>query len=86
MGSNPGSDETVFFSPKRPDWLWVSPSLPFNGCRSYFTGIKRPGRDEHSIPFSVVVKNGVTLLLPSYAPSWCGQRKLPFFFTNVYTD
>jgi len=43
---------------KRPEWLWGSPSLQFNGYRRFFPGVKRPGRKvNHSPPSSVEVKN-----------------------------
>ena len=48
-----------FFScPKRPNPLWVPPSLLINEYRFYFLGNDRPGRgDNHLCPPSSEVKN-----------------------------
>ena len=34
--ANPARLNKVFAVPKRPDWLWGSPSLQFNGYRDSF--------------------------------------------------
>jgi hypothetical protein len=43
----------IFFCvPKRPDWLWLSPSFLVNGCPGHLPGTKRPGHEaDQSPPF-----------------------------------
>ena len=58
FGSNAGRGKSLFFPPKRPDWLWDPPSLPFNGYGGSFPGVKRPGSDaNHLRPSCVDVDN-----------------------------
>jgi hypothetical protein len=42
QGSNPGGGEIFHTCPDRP---WGPPNLPYNGCRVFPGGRKRPGRD-----------------------------------------
>jgi hypothetical protein len=42
-----------FSSPKRPDRLWSSLRLPFNGHRFSFPEVKRPGREFNHSPQSI---------------------------------
>jgi hypothetical protein len=54
-------------SPNRLDQLWKKPSLLFNAYRTYFLGIKPPGRDvDHCPQFSAEATNGAILLLPPH--------------------
>jgi hypothetical protein len=48
----------IFFSARRPDWLWSSPRLLCNGYRGALSwGVKRAGREaDHSSPTSAEVK------------------------------
>jgi len=46
----------------RPERPWDPPSLPYNGYRVYFLGVKRPGRGiDHPTPSSAEVKERVEL-------------------------
>lgn len=67
--SNPARWNKLFSTPKRPDRLWASPSLQFNGYWDFFKGEKRPGRevnhDLHLVPR--LRKSGVICLLLLYA-------------------
>jgi len=56
-GSNPGRGKR-FFSPKRPDRHWSTPSLLFRGYRGSCLGVKRPGHEvNHPFPCNAEVKN-----------------------------
>jgi hypothetical protein len=64
-GSNPGEGE-IFCT--RPDRLWGSHILLYNGYRVSFSGVKRPGRGvDHPPPCNGEVKERVDLYL--YSPS-----------------
>jgi hypothetical protein len=60
-------ESTIFFSLRRPDWLWCPPNLPSNGYRGLFhPGVKRQGRKaDHSRPASAEVKKNVDLYIHS---------------------
>jgi hypothetical protein len=68
VGSN------IFSSPRRPDHLWVPPSLlsKSNGYRGGFCpGVKRPGREaDHSPPTSAEVKKTWIYTSSPHTPSW----------------
>ena len=51
-GSGPDRGNRFFSSPKRSDRLWAPSSLPPNGYRDSFPGIKRPEREVHHSPSS----------------------------------
>ena len=51
-GSGPDRGNRFFSSPKRSDRLWGPSSLPPNGYRDYFPGIKRPEREVNHCPSS----------------------------------
>ena len=62
-----------FFSPKGVDSLWGSPSLPFNGYRGYFPGVKRPGlRVDHSPPSSEEINNEWSY---TFVPPLCSRNE-----------
>ena len=47
-----------FSTPKRPDLLWVLPSILFNGYRGSSPGVERPGREaDRSSPFRAEFNN-----------------------------
>ena len=49
---------SIFSTPKRRDWLWGPPKLPFNECLRFSPGMKRLGpEDNYSPPSSTEVKN-----------------------------
>ena len=57
-GSNSGTGNIYFSSPKYPDRLWGPSGFLFNGRRGSFPVIWRPACDaEHSLPSSADVKN-----------------------------
>jgi len=65
QGSNPCGGK-IFHT--HPDWPWGPPSLPYNGYRVSFPGVKRPGCGiDHPPPSSAEVKERVELYL--YSPS-----------------
>lgn len=75
----PGGGKICLSSPKRPDRLWDSPSLPFSGYRSSSLGIKRLGREVNHSPG--LGKNGaITLLCLYYFMAW-RRKTLPLLFT-----
>jgi hypothetical protein len=60
-GSNPGGGK-IFRT--RPDRLWGQPSLLYNWCRVFFSGVKRLGRGVNHPPLSdAEVKERVELYL-----------------------
>jgi len=63
---------------KCQDWRWSPPSLPFNGFRGSFPGVKRPERFvNHLLPSSAKVKNGWSnAFFPPNMPSCRGQGQL----------
>jgi len=69
MGSSTGGSQ-IFRT--GPHWPWDPNSLPYNGDRVSFSGVKRPGRGvDHPPPAIAEVKERVELYLyyPS-VPSW----------------
>ena len=51
FGSNPGSGNRFFFSPKRPDRLWSPPSLLLYEYQGHFPDVMRPGSEfYHLLP------------------------------------
>ena len=74
-GSGPDRDNRFFSSPKRQDRLWGPPSLPPNGYRDYFPGIKRPDREVNHPPSSrAETENECSYYL-------CSSRHKSFYFT-----
>jgi len=57
-GSNPGTGEIFLTLPERP---WCPSSLLQNGYRVCFLGLTRPRRDNHRLPSSAEVKEGLEL-------------------------
>jgi hypothetical protein len=57
-----------FFSiPKRPDWLWLSPSFLVSGCLGHLLGIKRPGHEaDHLHLFPRLRMSKISTSTPSY--------------------
>ena len=78
----PTGARDFLFSKSRPDFLWGPLSLVFNRYRTYFTGVKRPGREVHHLPPSKVeVKNYWSYAPYTYAfMAWKGII-LPLPFT-----
>jgi hypothetical protein len=86
-GSNPGTGE-IFRT--RPDRLWTSPSLLYNGHRVSFPGMKWAGRGvKHPPPSSAEVQERVELYLNSPSgPSWSVIRRalpVPYLPHVIYT-
>jgi hypothetical protein len=53
------AESRLFPSPKRPDRLWDTPSILYNGYGGCLPGVKRQGREaEHSSVCNAMVKNG----------------------------
>jgi hypothetical protein len=56
---NLGKDKHFLSLVKRPDWLWISPSLLFPSYRASFQGVKQRSRESYHSPQSTAqVKNG----------------------------
>ena len=73
-GSIPGRNKGFFCSPKRPNWLWSPPSIPFRGTGSSFPTVKWPRPEAHHSPPSAEVKNewSYTSIPPYTFMAWAG--------------
>jgi len=65
------------FCPKRPEWLWGSTSLLFNGYRVISRGQNAQG-ERLTIHFHLVPRLGISGAIPPlpYMPSWRGKGKV----------
>ena len=82
------SDESWFdslqcpvFSPKRPDGLWVLPSLPFDAYRSFIPAAKFSRMYSWPQPHLVPRMSGATSL--PCVPSWRAQGQFYCYFTLI---
>ena len=66
-GSNPDPGEIFLTLPDRP---WCPSSLLQNGCRVCFLGLTRPRLDNHRLPTSAEVKEGLELEIFPPPASW----------------
>ena len=77
---------SVFFSPKRPDSLWSSPSFLFNGNRSFFLpGVKQPSSETFPLPQpfrGLRMEEGIVLLRFMTSPPY--TRTTFLYFTLLY--
>jgi hypothetical protein len=71
--SIPCNDRVFISYPRRPERLWCSPSLLFNGFQAFQAGVRGPGRVAHESPSSIPKDKNELLPLPLPVPAWRGQ-------------
>jgi hypothetical protein len=70
-GSIPGKGKRFFCSSQRPDRLWGSRSLLYNGYRGFYPGAVWPEREaDRSPPCNSKVKNFGAMPLFPYTSLW----------------
>ena len=72
--------------PHRPDRPWVPPSIPYNGYRVSFPGLKLPGRGvDHPHSTARVKESRAIPLLPLWAFMACSGRTLPLPLPRMWS-